>query len=139
MRVYVATRFEDWHVAKDAARLITDAGHACTSRWIGVARQIFCGNGGHKDDPVRRRVEAHNDLEDCSSSDALLLLATRSGGCGMWTELGYFLAMQEHQLGTGSDPIRILCTGPARERCVFAELRDRVEVYGSVEQAVAAL
>jgi hypothetical protein len=126
--IYIATRFDWYRQAALARHLLTEAGHHVTSRWIdeaarfdGVCAAVPIG------DP-RRAANARMDLDDLEAAEAILVLVPPGGGCGMWLELGYAMALGK----------RVVMVGPARERTIFAELAG-VEVFARLNEAVEAL
>jgi hypothetical protein len=128
MNVYIATRFDWYHQAALARHLLTEAGHHVTSRWIDEAARLDGVCAAVPIGDPRRAANARMDLDDLEAAEAILVLVPPEGGCGMWLELGYALALGK----------RVLMVGPARERTIFAEVAG-VEVYGRLNEAVEAL
>lgn len=126
MNVYVATRFNNYTAATLAHDQLLAAKHVPTSGWVSVAHEL---KGDCQAVPIghpRRIGEAQQDLDDVERADALLLLVTDEGGCGMWIEFGYAMALGK----------RVVAVGPALSRTIFCEL---VDCYETVEQAIEAL
>jgi len=88
-----------------------------THDWVAVIDAVrAAGEALH--DAVRRR-SASDDLGGVARADVLWLLAPDVPSTGAWVELGY-------ALGGGHCGVRrrIVVSGPARPRCVFAALAD---------------
>ena len=90
MVIYVASKFENSKVVKEAQKILSQDGHTISHDWT---VEDATGKSG---DALERymRVCARKDLKGVEVADALLLF-NHAGGCGMFTEFGIALALRK--------------------------------------------
>lgn len=121
MRIYVAGASKEPERVRAAMTAVQMHGHTLTLDWLAEIEAAGAANEGLSDDDRRRYAEA--DLCAVANADVVWLLAPEAPSAGCWVELGYAMAWR---------PLRIVVSGPARERCIFAALAD-VEVDDDAE------
>lgn len=141
MKVYVASAWSDFRVARAAQNMLRALGHTISHDWTEHADEYATCDAASEE---VRLESAIADVHGVLVADGFLLCAPAEGGSGCWTELGIALAGGADLPGyKPEDPIaevtagrRVVVCGPGRDRNVFARLAHRVE---TVEQAVAWL
>ena len=129
MKIYVASAWSDFRVARAAQNMLRAMGHTISHDWTeGADEYTSCEDAS---DEVCQQA-AWDDEEGVLTAHAFLLCAPATGGSGCWTELG--LARSIARATHAVYPI-VVC-GPGRDRNIFARLGHRLE---SVEEAVAWL
>lgn len=91
--IYVATWFNLRHKAKQAAKELEAEGHTITHKWWEVEEPDHL----HLESDAKAWTDFHrecavNDVKGVREASAVVLLVPRSGGCGMWVEMGIALA-----------------------------------------------
>lgn len=87
MKVYIATKFEDRHIASEWVRHLEHAGIQITHDWPSVEAD--------SDEQVTgemRNICAAQDFAGVLAADFVWVLAPKTGGRGCWTEMGIALA-----------------------------------------------
>lgn len=95
MKVYVAAMYGKRDYARDhVARVLQDAGHEVTARWL-----------WEDEPPGSEQASAVKDLADVARADAIVLLTnpigTKYSGGGRHVEFGYALALGKHCFTVG--------------------------------------
>ena len=108
------------------SRELRNAGHICTSRWLGGERTYLSAKDVHD-----AAFQAKMDLDDIDSSDAIICKifprGTPISGGGRHIEFGYAMAKGK----------RLMCVGEGAET-VF-HLMHNVTVYDTIKDAVRNL
>ena len=87
MNIYVASKFENGKVVREAYAALQADGHTITHDWTVESAEGMTGEALH----AYLQGCAEKDLEGVEKCDALLLI-NHANGCGMYTELGIALA-----------------------------------------------
>jgi hypothetical protein len=87
MLVYVASKFENGKVVREAFAALQADGHTISHDWTVESAEGMSGEALH----AYLQGCAEKDLEGVERADALLLI-NHANGCGMYTELGIALA-----------------------------------------------
>lgn len=93
MNIYVATKFEDGHFAKKVMAQLKEQGHHITHDWTNENSDGL--KGVELEEYLMRCAEA--DLKGVQDCDLLLLL-NHPHGKGMFTELGFAIALNKQVL-----------------------------------------
>jgi hypothetical protein len=113
MRIYVATKFEEFERAREVMDLLRSAGHTITYDW--TRNKQFS------------RTQARNDKHGVVTADALVCIFEKDLAYkGVWVEFG--IAVSRH--------IPIYVLGTAGDRCIFLQLQ---EVHRGIEDLVGHL
>ncbi len=113
MKIYIATKTDNYKQAQRIRDLLLDAGHEITFDWTEVVAEVGPDKGLRSDTPPDRefqRICAQNDMQGVREADALVMLCY-PGLCGTLIEVGAALV-----LGT---PVIILGE-PERNSVFFA-------------------
>lgn len=112
LRIYIAGASKEPERVRAAMAAARFGGFDITLDWLAAIQNAGAANEG-LDDAERRRYA----FEDCAAvraADVVWLLAPENASTGAWVELGFAIALGK----------RIVVSGPARTRCIFAALAD---------------
>jgi nucleoside 2-deoxyribosyltransferase len=131
LRVYVAGASAEPERVRWAVAAVRAMGAEVAIDWLAAIEEAGAANEGLTDaDRVRY---AQDDLCAVEDADVMWLLAPVEPSAGAWVELGYALALAANKRA----PDRIVVSGSARVRCIFAALAD--EEHDRDEDALASL
>src|SRR5262249_23058209 len=121
MKIYIAgasSEPERVRAAMDAARKL---GFEVTVDWLAAIAEAGAANAGLS---VADRIKyANADRAGVENADIVWLLAPAGSSTGAWVELGYALGLRSDR--TMLRPLwQTIVSGPAQDRCIFAELCD---------------
>lgn len=85
MKIYIATKYTSKRRAKKLMKQVRGAGHSITVDWTKTDQKVENNENSLSE-------IATMDAIGVSDADALLLLTTKHGGRGMYTELGIAIA-----------------------------------------------
>lgn len=93
MNIYVATKFEDGHFAKKVMAQLREQGHVITHDWTNENSDGL--KGAELEEYLLKCANADlKGVQDCN----LLLLLNHPHGKGMFTELGFAIALKKDVL-----------------------------------------
>lgn len=96
MRVYLCAQFKEQELMREWRRLLHNAGHLVTSRWLDHTEEK---------DPVEGAKKAQIDLEDIENSDVVISHTLNRGdmftGGGRHWEAGYAFARKKGMINVG--------------------------------------
>ena len=125
MKIYIAARFSNRHIANGLAHFMKRCGHTITSRWVlpNSDHVIPVGMSEQAADDERRRFAREDlyDLDHCDWCISLMEQPRGNGRGGRHVEFGYALALNK----------RLFVIGP--RETVFHNL-DRVEWFQSIAE-----
>lgn len=119
-RIYVAGASKEPTRVRDAMGCAREAGFDLTLDWLAAIEKAGAANEGLSDGD--RRHYAADDLAAVADADFVWLLAPDNASTGAWVELGYAIALRD-AIGSSPRP-RIVVSGRARVRCIFAAFAD---------------
>lgn len=116
MRVYVSGSSLELRRAREAMRLVSEAGHDLVLDWTRDIAAVGCAQG-YRLSRARRREIAGRDLVAVDRCDLLWLLIPQYSSAGAWVEFGRAHAAGKRLIASGT---------PADRAPLFAELADHI-------------
>lgn len=125
MRVYVASKFEDKHIAQHAMKQLRAVGHEITHDW--TVEDDSKAEPGRLDE--YHAVCAERDIEGVQDAEVLVIFPHNQGK-GLYVELGIALG--------AAIPIVCVSKGLDLPSCIFLKVED-VHHVETIEQAISAI